>query len=198
MKKLAISICLILVLLFSGCSENISIEKNEFPLKANEVSAILSENNTNWYIEKTEVLSDKLTAMIVYSDNENEFRNNSENPTQAEKAVGAVAFYNSDDGQRIAFQYLTFRPNMDTFQTILPKSIDICCDMYSVNAADNILKDISNINLNIDIDYSYWYKEYGSVYAWLQYKVERGKMIPIAFSINDEGAHNIMLQQYRL
>lgn len=191
MKKLLYLFVLFAIIL-SGCSKEIVVERKEFHPSDDEMTAVLNENSTDWYIYCSDLLAEEMKAVIVSSDDESEYIA-VEYPTDVDKTIGVLVTHKSEPGQRTAFQYMRNHINSDNISNITEKAVNVCCDLFAINAADEILKDISKIKPGEDTPYTAWYKEYGGVYVWFTYGVEKGEIIPLIFSINDEGIHNELL-----
>lgn len=193
MKKLLCILTLFSIMLCS-CGKEIVVERKEFHPGDDELTAVLNENSTGWYIYRSQLLAEEMKGVIVSTDDSTEYISDGTD-TDVDKTIGAFVTHKSEHGQRVAFQYM--RPkthiNTDKMEAITEKAVKVCCDLFAVNAEDEILKEINKIKAGEDKPYNAWYKEYGGVYVWFTYGVENGEIIPLIFSINDEGIHNELL-----
>ncbi|MBQ8604904.1 MAG: hypothetical protein IJ410_08720 [Oscillospiraceae bacterium] len=191
MKKL-LSIFVLFSLMLCSCGKEIVVERKEFHPSDDEMTAVLNENNTEWTMYRSDLLSEEMKTYMVYTDDMTETNAESDG-NEAVKTIGAFVTHKSDLGQRVAFQFVNRHINSDGIDNITEKAVNVCCDLFSVNAEDEILKEINKIKPEEDTPYTAWYKEYGGVYVWFTYGVENGEIIPLIFSINDEGIHNELL-----
>ena len=104
MKKLLYLFVLFAIIL-SGCSKEIVVERKEFHPSDDEMTAVLNENSTDWYIYCSDLLAEEMKAVIVSSDDESEYIA-VEYPTDVDKTIGVLVTHKSEPGQRTAFQYM--------------------------------------------------------------------------------------------
>ncbi len=191
MKKL---LCILtrFSLLLCSCGKEVTVERKEFHPSDDEITAVLNENSTGWTMYRSDLLAEEMMTYMVYTDDMTETNAESDG-NEAVKTIGAFVTHKSDLGQRVAFQFVNRHINSEGIDKITEKAVNVCCDMFAINTADEILKDLNKINAGEDTPYTAWYKEYGGVYVWLTYGVENGVITPLIFSINDEGIHNELL-----
>ncbi len=168
------------------------MERKEFHPGDDEVTAVLNKNSTDWYIYRSQLLAEEMMTYMVYTDDMTETNAESDG-NEAVKTIGVFVTHKSDLGQRVAFQFVNKHINSEGIDKITEKAVKVCCDLFAVNAEDEILKDMGKATAQTDGGYTQWHKEYGGVYVWFQYTAENGVITPLIFSINDEGIHNELL-----